>query len=123
MHTDKLCVLYGDYHAFKMISDRQISDHQCYCYGMVRMRGGGCNKSKLLGLATVDVPVYPSCHAKSCHITNWGLVREHQKTSRLKILVMETLVFYFHCSLVFTLSDSNHKFLILSTGCVVPQQV
>ena len=90
---------------------------------MVRMRGGGCNKSKPLSLATVDVSVYPSCHAKSSHVTNWGPVREHQKTSCLKILVAETFVFYFHCSLVFTLSDSNHKFLILSTGRVVPQQV
>ena len=77
---------------------------------MVRMRGGGCNKSKPLSLATVDISVYPSCHAESCHVTNWGLVREHQKTSWLKILVTETFVFYFHCSLVFTLSDSNHKF-------------
>ena len=36
---------------------------------MVRMRGGGCNKSKPLSLATVDVSVYPSCHAESCHVT------------------------------------------------------
>ena len=34
---------------------------------MVRMHGGGCNKSKLLSLATVDGRVYPSCHAESCH--------------------------------------------------------
>ena len=39
------------------------------CYGMVRMHGGGCNKSKLLSLSTVDVSVYPSCHAESCHLT------------------------------------------------------
>ena len=39
------------------------------CYDMVRMRGGGCNKSKPLNLATVDVSVYPSCHAESCHVT------------------------------------------------------
>ena len=39
------------------------------CYGMVRMRGGGCNKSKPLSLSTVDVSVYPSCHAESCHVT------------------------------------------------------
>ena len=36
---------------------------------MVRMHGGGCNKSKPLSLATVDVRVYPSCHAESCHVT------------------------------------------------------
>ena len=39
------------------------------CYDMVRMRGGGCNKSKPLSLSTVDVSVYPSCHAESCHVT------------------------------------------------------
>ena len=94
-----------------------------FCHGMVRMCGGGCNKRKPLSLSTVDVSVYPSCHAESCHVTNWGLVREHQKTSCLKILVVETFVFYFHCSLVFSLSDSDHKFLILSTRRVVPQQV
>ena len=37
---------------------------------MVHMRrGGGCNKSKPLSLATVDVRVYPSCHTESCHVT------------------------------------------------------
>ena len=68
------------------------------CYGMVRMRRGGCNKSKPLSMSTVDVSVYPSCQAESSHVTNWGLVLEHQKTNCLKILVAETFVFYFHCS-------------------------
>ena len=36
---------------------------------MVRMRRGDCNKSKPLSLFTVDVSVYPSCHAESCHVT------------------------------------------------------
>ena len=81
---------------------------------------GAVIRVKLLSLATLDVRMYPSCHAKSCHVTNSGLVREHQKTSCLKSLVTETFVFYFHCSLVFTLSDSNHNFLTLSAGRMVP---
>ena len=36
---------------------------------MVCMRGGGWIKSKPLSLSTVDVSVYPSCHAESCHVT------------------------------------------------------
>ena len=83
---------------------------------MVRMHGGSCNKSKPLSLAAVDVRVYLSYHAESCHVTNLGVVQEHQKTSLIKILIAETFVFYFHCSIVFTLSDSNRKFLILVPG-------
>ena len=57
---------------------------------MVSMRGGGCNKSKPLSLATVDVSVYPSCHAESCHVTERA---NYMGATNFKLAILENICF------------------------------